>query len=197
MIVCALPRSGGTIFAKTLAENIGAVFTDEFTPYVLDSVVSRMGPAPKHLHHEIKYNVPAFDIETFSAITKDFKSPNWVTLVNNSWALQFIAHADYYLARRSLKDWMFSIANYQLKYGQAGFEQLKLRLLPNISFAIAFFKYCDYNQKQITFYEDTRFYRQTDYANLNAYHNSNDLKTKMRQLIEQSNLLEMYPYLTY
>lgn len=199
MIVCATPRSGATILAMELAKERNAFFANEMTPNFLDWIVEARGNI-KEKYHELHYQ-PSFTKEQYVDMINNPRSEKYVMLVNGSnihWAFR---DAEMFVARRNLKQWMNSIVNFWLKAHTISSDlhpsYFEAAIRVHVDTAASMYMYCDQMGKDISFYEDSEYFRETEYTFLDAFPKRQHLNHMIEKYINQTKIVDLYPGLQY
>ncbi len=113
MILCAAPRSGGTIHGKTLAEQLGIQFGGEVGRLNVRGLHPYAGY--KSASHEVE-GQPVWDIDGYIDVVKRLESPSYLYLVNLN--VEFVLdRADFFVVRRNPAQAARSMAHYLLRNG--------------------------------------------------------------------------------
>ena len=160
MIVCSLPRCGGTKFCLDLQEQTGLQFVGELHP-------AHIGNDDKSSTHETGHQTN-FTKDTFADTLHDHSDK--IVLVNQHSYL-LAPQADFFILRRNMRDASLSLANYMLKL----FPKIKPGTLTfNVALShndqTALMAYLNKYQKEVIWFEDYYGTSGTQTPLLDAYH---------------------------
>lgn len=144
MIVCSLPRCGGTKFCLDLQDKTGLKFVGEMHP-------NHINNDRKSSTHETKHQTN-FAPDMFADLLHDHS--NNIVLINQH-AYLLASRADVFILRRNMRDASLSLANYMLKV----YPELKpnaLRFSMNLihNDHLALMSYLNKYEKEVVWYED-------------------------------------------
>lgn len=196
MIVCATPRSGGTVFGFDKAKELSVPFLNELVAANLKPFQFR--PTWKNTFHELP-SQPIFSVDDFFTHLQNAKFGRNVILVNGTNSHWMFDSARWFVARRNIKEWLYSVCNFWIKNGHAGDTGTGVirSLLPfTIENAYLLYTYCSLNDKQIHWYEDM-YYRKNDYSHLLNHHGAKQIISSIELLVDQTRLLDTHKELVY
>lgn len=196
MIVCATPRSGGTVFGYDKAKELGVPFLNELVGANLEPFQFR--PTWKNKFHELP-SQPIFTVDQFFNHLQNAKHGSNVILVNGTNSHWMFDSAQWFVARQNIKEWLYSVCNFWIKNGHAGDTSTGIiqSLLPfTIENAYLLYTYCERNEKQIHWYEDM-YYRKNDYRYLFNHSGSKKIISSIEQLVDQTKILDTHSGLSY
>lgn len=190
MIVCATPRSGGTIFASDLAKQNNAKFINELMPkYILD--LPNYLDNWKNKQHELG-NQPLFTFNTFFENLHKATSEEIVILVNSTNAHWVFEKANYFIARKNQRHWLYSFTNLHIQLNTP-VEILYVYIRAHVYQSMCMFEYCKRFDKKIDFYEESKYYRERTYRELMNSRDRDKLINYINSIIQSSNILKAYP----
>ena len=144
MIVCSLPRCGGTKYCLDLQEKTGLQFVGEMHAV-------HIGSDRKMHTHETNYQTN-FTPDSFAELLQDH-SKNIVLVNQHSYLLA--PYADAFILRRNMRDASLSLANYMLKaYPGIKVAALKFNIALMHNDHAAMIAYLNKYQKEVVWYED-------------------------------------------
>lgn len=144
MIVCSLPRCGGTRFCLDLQEKTGLQFVGE-----MHSV--HINDDRKMRTHETNHQTN-FTSDSFAELLQDH-SKNIVLVNQHSYLLA--PYADAFILRRNMRDASLSLANYMLKaYPGIKVAALKFNIALMHNDHTAMMAYLNKYEKEVVWYED-------------------------------------------
>lgn len=195
MIVCATPRSGGTVFGYNKAKELKVPFLNEVVPGNTDPFQFR--PTWKNKYHELP-SQPIFTMNQFFDYTRNAEHTPNVILVNGTNSHWVFHKARWFVARRNIKHWLYSVCNFWIKNRQG---KMSLDLIQTyISFTIengyALYAYCAAHDKKIEWYEDN-YLRANDYYHLFAHKDVSRIIKTITDMVEQTKILDINKELTY
>jgi len=196
MIVCATPRSGGTVFGFDKAKELGVPFLNELVAANLEPFQFR--PTWKNKFHELP-SQPIFKTDEFFQHLQNAKYGSNVILINGTNSHWMFDSARWFVARRNIKEWLYSVCNFWIKNGHAGDTATGViqSLLPfAIENAYLLYTYCNRNEKEIHWYEDL-YYRKNDYQHLLNHPGSRKIISSIEYLVDQTKILDTYDGLSY
>lgn len=195
MIVCATPRSGGTVFGYDKAKELGVPFLNEVVPG--NTLPFQFKPTWKNKYHEL----PCQPILTFKELFDVSDNPEaeaYVLLVNGTNSHWLFHKADWFVARRNIKEWLFSVCNFWIKnrQGRMGLDLIQTYLLFTIENGYALYSYCNMYDKKIEWYEDT-YYKKNEYEHLLKHPDFGKIHSTIELLVEQTKILDTHKELVY
>lgn len=195
MIVCATPRSGGTVFGYNKAKELGVPFLNEVVPGNTDPFQFR--PTWKNKYHELPCQ-PIFSMRDLFDISANPIADKFVILVNGSNSHWLFHQADWFVARRNVKEWLFSVCNFWIKnrQGKMSLDLIQTYLSFTIENGYALYAYCNLNDKKIEWYEDM-YYRKNNYYHLFSHKDVSHITHTIEKLVEQTKILDINKELTY
>lgn len=144
MIVCSLPRCGGTKFCLDLQDKTGLEFVGEMHP-------NHINNDRKSSTHETEYQTN-FTPEAFADLLHD-NSKNIVLI--NQHAYLLAPFADAFILRRNMRDASLSLANYMLKvYPELKPNALRFSMTLIHNDHLALMAYLNKYKKEVVWYED-------------------------------------------
>jgi hypothetical protein len=117
MIVCAAPRSGGTIFCIELARELGIRFEGELNILHADEIRQHSPLQKKSAAHETHFQ-PDYNLSEFFGHAQRVFSQDHLYLINHQVAM-FLPHAEAILVRRDARAALMSMADLFLRGHQA------------------------------------------------------------------------------
>ena len=195
MIVCATPRSGGTVFGYNKAKELGVPFLNEVVPGNTDPFQFR--PTWKNKYHELPCQ-PILSMRDLFDISANPIADKFIILVNGSNSHWLFHQADWFVARRNVKEWLFSVCNFWIKnrQGKMSLDLIQTYLSFTIENGYALYAYCNLNDKKIEWYEDM-YYRKNDYYHLFSHKDVSRITDTIEKLVEQTKILDVHKELTY
>lgn len=195
MIVCATPRSGGTVFGYDKAKELGVPFLNEVVPG--NTKPFQFRPTWKNKYHELPCQPILSMTELFDASANPI-ADKFVILVNGSNSHWLFHQADWFVARRNIKEWLYSVCNFWIKnrQGKMSLDLIQTYLTFTIENGYALYAYCALNDKKIEWYEDM-YYRKNDYYHLFSHKDVSRITDTIEKLVEQTKILDVHKELTY
>jgi len=195
MIVCATPRSGGTVFAYDKAKELGIQFLNEVEPGNTD--VFQFRPTWKNKYHELP-SQPILTMDQLFTVSACPESERFIVLVNGTNSHWLFHRADWFVARRNIKHWLYSVCNFWIKnrQGKMSLDLIQTYLSFTIQNGYALYAYCKQHDRKIEWYED-------NYKSLNTYNHlfeCKDFKTidmMIFDLVNQTRIIKINNELTY
>ena len=195
MIVCATPRSGGTVFGYNKAKELNVPFLNEVVPGNTDPFQFR--PTWKNKYHELPCQ-PILSMKELFDISANPIADKFVILVNGSNSHWLFHQADWFVARRNIKEWLYSVCNFWIKnrQGKMSLDLIQTYLAFTIENGYALYAYCNLNDQKIEWYEDM-YYRKNDYYHLFSHKDVSRITGTIEKLVEQTKILDINKELTY
>lgn len=195
MIVCATPRSGGTVFGYNKAKELNVPFLNEVVPGNTDPFQFR--PTWKNKYHELPCQ-PILSMKELFDISANPIADKFVILVNGSNSHWLFHQADWFVARRNIKEWLYSVCNFWIKnrQGKMSLDLIQTYLAFTIENGYALYAYCNLNDQKIEWYEDM-YYRKNDYYHLFSHKDVSRITDTIEKLVEQTKILDINKELTY
>ena len=195
MIVCATPRSGGTVFGYNKAKELNVPFLNEVVPGNTDPFQFR--PTWKNKYHELPCQ-PILSMKELFDISANPIADKFVILVNGSNSHWLFHQADWFVARRNIKEWLYSVCNFWIKnrQGKMSLDLIQTYLAFTIENGYALYAYCNLNDQKIEWYEDM-YYRKNDYYHLFSHKDVSRITDTVEKLVEQTKILDINKELTY
>jgi len=194
MIVCATPRSGGTIFAQDIARLHNATFINELMPLYIEPF-NLAGNNWKNTIHELG-NQPMFTMDSFFDNLHKIYSKDIVVLVNGTNSHWIYEKADYFVARKNQKQWLLSFANLLIQM-DTPFDILCIYIKTHVYQAVCMFNYCKKFNKEIDFYEESVYYREGRYKSFSSYKHRDKVRHFINEMIHKSQIVNAYPGLHF
>ena len=195
MIVCATPRSGGTVFGYNKAKELNVPFLNEVVPGNTDPFQFR--PTWKNKYHELPCQ-PILSMKELFDVSANPIADKFVILVNGSNSHWLFHQADWFVARRNIKEWLYSVCNFWIKnrQGKMSLDLIQTYLAFTIENGYALYAYCNLNDQKIEWYEDM-YYRKNDYYHLFSHKDVSRITDTIEKLVEQTKILDINKELTY
>ncbi len=195
MIICATPRSGGTVFGFDKAKELGVPFLNELVPANIEPFQFR--PTWKNKHHELPCQ-PIFSVEQFFKHLELVNNTSNVILVNGTNSHWMFLSADYFVARRNIKEWLYSVCNFWIKNRNGKMQaETILGFLPSaMENAYLLYSFCTMYNKKIEWYEDM-YYRKNEYDYLFNHQDKSQILSTIEHLVEQTKILDTHKELSY
>lgn len=195
MIVCATPRSGGTVFGYDKAKELGVPFLNEVVPGNTEPFQFR--PTWKNKYHELP-SQPIFSMEDFFRHSRSPDTPTNLILVNGTNSHWVFHMAKWFVARRNIKEWLFSVCNFWIKnrQGKMSLDLIQTYLSFTIENGYAMYAYCTEYNKKIEWYEDL-YYRKNEYKDLFSHPEKWQIVSMVEHLVEQTKILDTHKELSY
>jgi hypothetical protein len=195
MIVCATPRSGGTVFGFDKAKELGVVFLNEVVPG--NTLPFQFRPTWKNKYHELP-SQPILSMQELHNVSSNPSDEGFVVLVNGSNSHWLFHQAHWFVARRNIKEWMYSVCNFWIKNrnGKMGLELIQTYLVFMIENGYALYDFCTQYDKNITWYEDV-YYKKNEYVHLHSHPDKWQILSTIEKLVEQTKILDTHKELVY
>jgi len=196
MIVCATPRSGGTKFGYDKAQELGIPFLNEVVPG--NAIPFQFRPTWKNKFHELPCQ-PILTMDQLHRVTAYPESNHFVILVNGTNSHWLFHKADWFVARKNIKDWLCSVCNFWIKnrQGKMGLELIQTYLTFTIENGFTLYDFCRQHDKNIHWYEDMVYARKTSYTSLVEHKDYKKIIETMDYLVKSSNLLDTHEEIFY
>jgi len=195
MIVCATPRSGGTVFGFDKAKELGIPFLNEVVPGNTEPFQFRT--TWKNKYHELPCQ-PIITTQTLFDVSAYPESESFVVLVNGTNSHWLFHKADWFVARRNIREWLFSVCNFWIKnrQGKMSLDLIQTYLIFTIENGYALYAYCKSHDTNILWYEDM-YYRKNDYKDLFNHPDRRQIILIIDYLVEQTKILDTNKHLVY
>ena len=195
MIVCATPRSGGTVFGYDKAKELDVPFLNEVVPG--NTKPFQFRPTWKNKYHELPCQ-PILSMKELFDASANPVADKFVILVNGSNSHWLFHQADWFVARRNIKEWLYSVCNFWIKnrQGKMSLDLIQTYLAFTIENGYALYAYCNLNDQKIEWYEDM-YYRKNDYYHLFSHKDVSRITDTIEKLVEQTKILDINKELTY
>jgi hypothetical protein len=195
MIVCATPRSGGTVFGFDKARELGVPFLNEVVPG--NTIPFQFRPTWKNKYHELP-SQPILTMEDLFTASACPESKNFVVLINGTNSHWLFHKADWFVARRNIKEWLYSVCNFWIKnrQGKMSVDLIQTYLNFTIENGYAMYAYCTKENKAINWYEDI-YYRKNEYEHLLNHPEKWQILSTIEILVDQTNILDVHKELVY
>jgi hypothetical protein len=195
MIVCATPRSGGTVFGYDKAKELGIPFLNEVVPGNTEPFQFR--PTWKNKYHELPCQ-PILSMKELFDISANPITDKFIILVNGSNSHWLFHQADWFVARRNIKQWLHSVCNFWIKnrQGRMSLDLIQTYLTFTIENGYALYAYCTGYKKEILWYEDL-YYRENQYKELFSHPDVTQILSTIERLVEQTKILDTNKHLVY
>lgn len=195
MIVCATPRSGGTVFGYDKAKELKVPFLNEVVPGNTKPFEFR--PTWKNKYHELP-SQPILTIKELFDVSACPESEHFIILVNGTNSHWLFHKADWFVARRNIKEWLYSVCNFWIKnrQGKMSLDLIQTYITFTIENGYAMYAYCDLFEKEIQWYENT-YYRKNDYYHLFGHKDASHILSTIEKLVEQTKILDVHKELIY
>ena len=195
MIVCATPRSGGTVFGYDKANELNVAFLNEVVPG--NTVPFQFRPTWKNKYHELP-SQPILAMQDLFDVSAYPESPNFVILVNGTNSHWLFHRADWFVARYNIKQWLYSVCNFWIKnrQGKMSLDLIQTYLTFTIENGYALYAYCTKYGKDIQWYEDM-YYRENPYKDLFNHPDVRQILLTIERLVEQTKILDTNKHLVY
>jgi hypothetical protein len=195
MIVCATPRSGGTVFGYDKAKELGVPFLNEVVPG--NTLPFQFRPTWKNKYHELP-SQPILTLEEFFSHSEHGAHTPHVILVNGTNSHWVFHKARWFVARRNIKEWLYSVCNFWIKnrQGKMSLDLIQTYLTFTIENGYVLYQYCTNNDKKIEWYEDM-YYRKNEYKELHNHPDKWQIFSTIEHLVEQTKILDTHKELSY
>ena len=195
MIVCATPRSGGTVFGYDKAKELGVPFLNEVVPG--NTLPFQFRPTWKNKYHELPCQ-PILTVKELFDVCDNPEAEAYVLLVNGTNSHWLFHKADWFVARRNIKEWLYSVCNFWIKnrQGNMSLDLIQTYLSFTIENGYAMYCYCDLYDKKIEWYEDM-YYRKNEYKHLFEHPDFGKIHSTIELLVEQTKILDTHKELVY
>jgi hypothetical protein len=195
MIVCATPRSGGTIFGYDKAKELGVPFLNEVVPG--NTLPFQFRPTWKNKYHELP-SQPIFTLEEFFSYSQHGAYTPHVMLVNGTNSHWVFHKARWFVARRNVKEWLYSVCNFWIKnrQGKMSLDLIQTYLNFTIENGYVLYQYCTDHDNKIEWYEDM-YYRKNEYQDLLSHPDKWQILSTIERLVEQTKILDTHKELSY
>ncbi len=195
MIVCATPRSGGTVFGYEKAKELGIPFLNEVVPGNTKAFEFRS--TWKNKYHELPCQ-PILSVKELFDISANPIADKFIILVNGSNSHWLFHQADWFVARRNIKEWLYSVCNFWIKnrQGRMSLDLIQTYIMFTIENGYALYAYCKHYDEKIEWYEDM-YYRKTEYYHLFNHRDVTHIITTIERLVNKTKILDVNKELTY